>query len=864
MRKGTRGFLEAGAAALTVTLACGDAAAPGSAPRPAQPPVEEETIAEAPWERAWDDAERTAVVEGRVLTPTAAGFDSPFGPCDGAEVELWLPRPDGRALDRRVATARTGADGRFRVEGAVDESFAVVATKPGHARNVGGRGLGVFGALDLAASPDLEIAVLPARRLAGAVVDRTGAPVRGARIVATAVGCLAETTTDDAGAFAVDVPPGGVGLSLLDPRWDVVRTTAEVPPDGDVPPLRIVAAPVEPLCGTVVDAGDGRPLAGAVVTWMDEPGHATRTDADGRFVLPVPRTGRVAAFTRSRQGRSWAVPKAGEIVLRLREGAGISGRVVDARGRTIADARLLAVGRAWDAPAETIAGPRTDSGGRFDFSWAPEPPRGEKRPVFVVAWHRLRGMSEPLPLPCDGPRDLVLSGWRTVEGELRDDRGNPVPRAPVRAEWELRDLEPVEAAALGLPLRRETRTGPDGRFRLTDVPATFPVTVRADLGGLTLTHAVPAGSTVPLKLALPRGEPLEGRVLARGSRPPGAPGTVTVRLLDAPALSLERSATFGPDGVFRFEDVPPGRYHVQAAAEGFDLPGGCEARAGDREVVVVVERSASLRVRVEGDGSTDAATVPLLVWLDDLANTTVPARRLVLPPAPDGGVREVETRVHPGNWRVRVEGDVWRGTLEALALDDGEQRVETVRIEPTLRVRGSLRDGAGAPLPGVQVLFVPLASKTTTPVTTFSLGDGAIDVAGVRPGRWEVRVAPRLHAQLRVTVDLPAPGPLDLRLPPHGALDVRVRGAGGSALRGAIVSLSKPDGSDAFGWSEDLPNLASRFRVDDEGRARIVGLPVGDFRVQAAAGSARLGPVTATVRGGATSEVELALPSGPR
>jgi len=101
-------------------------------------------------------------------------------------------------------------------------------------------------------------------------------------------------------------------------------------------------------------------------------------------------------------------------------------------------------------------------------------------------------------------------------------------------------------------------------------------------------------------------------------------------------------------------------------------------------------------------------------------------------------------------------------------------------------------------------------------------------------------------------------------MPPHGALVVRVLGPGGGPLRDAIVSVARPDGSDAYGWSDDLPNLASRFRVGGEGRARIVGLPVGDFRVQAAAGSTRLGPLTATVRAGGTTEVELAVPSGPR
>lgn len=837
--------------------ACGDARAPRAAPE--LPPLDDAAVADTSWEARFDESERTGSVEGRLVVPREdAAPDAEFPPCADALVEVFLTRPDGRAVLDPIGAVRSGPDGTFRLDGVPPDGFALRASKAGFATTLAGRGLRIPGSFGLPTDPGFDLWMRPAATLDGEVVDRSGAAAAGVSVAADTLAYTGEAVTDASGRFTLEVPVGPLAVTVRDPRRDVVRAEVTADGGGRRGTVRIVAEATEVLAGRVVASEDRRPLPGAIVTSLDGLPRTVRTDADGRFRLEVPRWGRVAAFAAGRAWRSWEIPRAGELEIGLGRGRRVVGWVRDRDGRPVAEARLLAVVMNREGQVEVVRGPATDASGRFDFSWIPAQPRGIERPPQVLAWHRRRGFSAPVPVPADTNRDLVLGGMRSLTGSLSDPRGAPVRGADAVVEWTFPGLTQLESVALPLPRGRDTRSVADGTFRFVDVPADVPVKVRVEAYGLTFERDVAADATESIPLSLPEGRTVTGTVVRRDGTPPGSAGVVKLRLLEGRGIHLARDVPIGADGAFRFDDVPPGRYRLEGTAEGFDLPGFAEAQAGDGDVRLVVERTARATVRVELPADAPAIDVPLVLWVDDLVVTSLPAKKTTLfRPGDAGPPREFPLPLRPGRWRLRVEGGIWRGRSDELVLGDGEERVVAVRVEPTLRIGGVLRDGDGTPMSGVPVLFLARAPVKDPRISVWSSDGGVVDVVGLVPGPWEVRVAPRLHAALRVELDITPETRLDLRLPPQGGATVRVRSTEGEPVGDAIVALTDVAGKEAFGWSEVLPSPVSRFRTDAAGAARILGLPAGSYRVAATVGSRRLGPKAVEVPAGGTVEVVL-------
>ena len=829
------------------------AAAACSPSGPIRARLPDAVVAEAPWEAAFAPEELTEDLSGVLMEPAPDPQPgAAIAPAAGALVELLIPRPDGRGPLVKVAETVTGPDGAWHLGKAPHDVWAVRGSKAGMPSAIGGSNLRVPGAVDVSIDRNHRMGLQRPRTVRGRVVLRDGRPLEGVPVEAVGITYSEKVLTGPGGTFEFRAPDSPLRISTAGTTCDVVRQM--VPSESSEAALETFAAPE--FAGRVVAAEDLRPIAGARIVWLDDPSFTATADDDGHFRLAIPRAGRVAAFAAGRAWRGYAVPRAAELEILLHRAASIQGTVVDADGKPAADVRLIGVTSDLEGAWIRVNGPRTDADGSFDFSWLPVAPAWTGKRTAIVAWHRRLGVSQVVVLPAKGPVTLRLSGFDTVRGTLVDGSGRGVAFAEAYAKWRLDPLVEAEAVVVGIPTARHVLTAADGSFVVPGVPRDRSAKVGTVAYGVELDQVFESGAARDaVRFALPEGRLLAGRVVDWKGAAPGAPATVSTELLDVPGVTFERTVVTGPDGAFTFRDVPPGRYSFRAQAEGFDLIGGAGGHAGDEDVKITVRRSArvSARLVVEGGG---VPPVPLTAWIDDLDEPSRSAGRRQLAPGAAEGVFDIST-VYPGRYRVRVEGDVWRGRVDEIVLGDGEVRTVDVPLVRTLKLRGVLLDDGGQPLAGETVTVVPATGGDGELLTSWSADGGIVDVSGVVPGRWVVKIGPRNRAPFETTVTLPSDTPFEFRLPPCGDVVIRVRGAAGESVKGAIVGIDKPDGTAVAAWGDDPSRRNFRFRADDEGNVTIRGVPTGRFKVHAAVDKTRLAPKDVVVEAGKTVEVVL-------
>jgi hypothetical protein len=162
-----------------------------------------------------------------------------------------------------VASAKSGADGRFELTNVPPGGYRVHATADGYAR----RALG-YETFRNDTLKEYVVRLAPPAALAGTVVDTDGKPVKGVTVRADSVmgpdgngyrlPARAEATTDDAGAFSIaGLPQGGycqtharaTGYSML----DVLAVRALAAPE----PLRLRMTRAGTIKAKVVAPGGG-------------------------------------------------------------------------------------------------------------------------------------------------------------------------------------------------------------------------------------------------------------------------------------------------------------------------------------------------------------------------------------------------------------------------------------------------------------------------------------------------------------------------------------------------------------------------------------------------------------------------------
>lgn len=311
-------------------------------------------------------------------------------------------------------------------------------------------------------------AVLEAAPVLGKVVDLGEAPVGGIRVDLRAAHTGESTDVGQAGAGQTDVgtetaPDGSFELEAgthgtlaagdehYAPVFNAIfgGMTSGFRPDHPAKPLTLVVGPRGHFEGEIVDP-DGQPVAdaeivvelpqdlrtrfAAVLANSIEEHRATRSDADGRFVIEAALVegSRLTVAKTGYETADLELPPTSRFDLRIALGAAersvLAGRVIDARGRPVEGARVAFGWSSADSDAE----------GRFQFDVHEDGDWGGWEPEEVVAVY-------PGYLPARVSRDSRPGGeWsgsvtlelgespKAIRGKVVRPDGTPVAGAEVR------------------------------------------------------------------------------------------------------------------------------------------------------------------------------------------------------------------------------------------------------------------------------------------------------------------------------------------------------------------------------------------------------------------------------------------------
>ncbi len=759
-------------------------------------------------------------------------------PLPGARVRLRAPSA-GREIEaiaglgREVRAATSGADGTFELASLPAETYQLAVSASAHRdrtlENVTAGGEAV------------QIVLEPRAPLEGRVVDRrSGDPVPDAEVRWQAAGGAwgdAEPApaahTDAAGGFRIERFPedghairidaegystleidaadagGGSAWTLALERSGSVSGRVQAARDLSVEGLRVSL--VELTAPPVVPAATANPSRSEESGRFRLVPGSSHTDAGGFYRVFVPGSGSYRVVV---DGHPYVAASSEVLIVPDNqaqiESADISlalaataqgfvfsrdlGRVAGARVKVTPDRSTEEAQPASGDPqppgAAELAAPlrghteaRADATGAFTVGGLHA---GGYRivagaPGFVTA------RSESFYLAAGGTQvvELELEPEMMITGRVVNGDGGPIPMAEIRAV--------VNGESAG-ELWSEERSIASvvGTFRLSRLAArSYDLRFAAEGFAPAVLWRVAAGSD-NAEVRLERLVSLSGKVLGAFTGEPVVEFKLRLRFEEEHRLSArEKESLHGwrsfsdPAGAFRIDDLPPGRYLVEANAPGHIGVDGLELEVPSQVLedaaIRLAEAGLITGVVVDGHGNAVAsARVEALQRKMDPDRGTVSFRPISLP----------SPRSVPGAGESPSDGG-------------GERR------------RG--RDGDRLP-----------AAVTTK-------DDGSFVLRGLPNGVYRLSITHDDYLSRELGdyafengLSGDAPVTLSILLPFGVALLGRVRGAAG--VEGSVVLRPVPPDSDSRARRAARSKSA---RVDDSGRFEIRGLEVGDYVLQA-------------------------------
>lgn len=508
--------------------------------------------------------------------------------------ETWMaagehgdPQRSARALPEGMArTARTDGDGVFELSPVIPgAAFTVHLTREG----LVSRTLAIEPLVREEGTRSLEITMDPGVALLGEVVDGEHRPVDGARVTVRPANApaLEPVSTDALGRFRVPDLGGVVHLEVSAEGFaPTALASIELERAGPNHVLEsIVLGPESVVEGRVVDS-DGRPVVAARV-WARQPGsvarspieHTVHTGEDGEFSIPgLDPAGRLQVRVTHpgyQEGTIHGVVgiEGSPFEIVLRRGIPLQGRVLDAEGTLVSNARVqLTTSSGRSLAVETAAD------GSFEF---PAQPPGRVTLQAVARTHR----ASPRHVWLDDRHgeyavDLELDGRAVVEGRVVGPSGGGIPG--------------VRVSGLAGDHAEATHTNADGMFRLEGLDG--GVIVVADHRDYERARrVVSAASTDPVEIALgarrvPR--TISGYLVNRSGE--GVAG-VTVEAIGRGVRGRHTPkawTTSRAEGVFEISVPGDGLYTLRVAHPYSGQRDLSVAVAGDDLVGVVIEFSA--------------------------------------------------------------------------------------------------------------------------------------------------------------------------------------------------------------------------------------------------------------------------------
>ncbi len=539
--------------------------------------------------------------------------------------------------------------------------------------------------------------------------------------------------------------------------------------------------------------------------------------------------------------------------------ARLRGRVVDAAGQPVADARVLLGARSASVQLPLDADPevlrhfdhvretRTAPDGTFALRGLDR--RGLRLAVRAPGFapyddERLRLESDATELA-----EIVLHRGIVLEGVVLDASDQPVPDATL-----LRRIDgPTLFAAGGAVL---ATTADDGTFRIDTLAAgPWVLHVRAPEHPVLVERGEtpqPGDVRTGLVLKLERGGSIAGRVTGTGTEALEELAVIAVLERRDPVWDSERQADVGSDGTFELRGLlPDRRYELVAAPRGSTgwnvqpTTAPVFASTGDRDVVLTRTGGGDLLVRpVDAASGDPIADVSVRIEPEAADRRRLGSRGALLAAGdprtertPDGTLRArgMVRALKGGTMRVELVAEGyepwWIEGVPVLAGEDVNLGVAELRPVPGIRVR--VVDAlTREPLEGATVHL-----RSCTP----SIGRGAQRTAGLAPGEDELiysegRRRQTTDAEGRATVlsedgqlsfvwahhvdRAPcwpvrarpgAPSEVELRLGHGGTVEARVTGADGqpAADTRVAVALVPRDASQSLSFARTLTDRTS-------------------------------------------------------
>jgi len=794
-----------------------------------------------------------------------------------------LVRFEGRTQTTRWVETRS--DGTFLLEGAPREAGSLVA-------DGGDRGRASL-VLAAGSAEPAAIALAPTASLAGRVVDaESGKPLAGIRLVVRAEGqtaFLARSGPD--GRYAIrGLPPRSYRLSAEDERfvpWSrTVAVTAGLEETHDVPLARGAT-----LLGRVVDE-QGAPIEGALAQVARGGENIVRAFMRSMEGDAGVRTGRDGSFRATRlapgEGQRLDVrhdeyeeraiggislvagaTRSGVTVV-LRRGLSVRGVVKDEEGRplpgaevSLSSSRTFRAGRG-GVQMELIGPGRqqrreTGADGRFEF-------RGLKAGDYTVAARRAgfaRASVDPVKVSeaqAGEPVELTLRPGTTISGFVRDKSGAGA------SGWSVSAREAGQPA--GSPfgsgaLRSEDPTGPDGAFLLEGAVAggAYDLQVMGP-SGLGPRKAGVVAPAEGVELTVTGAGEIRGRVVDADTGraipdfqvryQPDAQGGVRFVMRMGPGRGhgpYEKQPFHAEDGTFALEDVPAGRWTVEAFAAGYQAGSASVVTVGEGEAAEGVEVRLSRGGVISGrvlESRTGRAILDATVQAQLSGGGQGPMIRM----GGEGGDNEASTDAEgryeiaglaPGTWTLTASHPDWSEATTSVELKDAPATAD-IRLGRGGSIGGTVL-AAGRPVAGAQVAlslagdsgFRPGAALSGSEQAALSDDGGRFRFDRLSPGRYTLGASLRDESSAAVEAVLTG----------DESQEVQLALSEGAVVRGLVTGL--PDVQLAgVNVSAQGRDYFATTRTAAGGGFELAGVPEGVLTLSARAGDFLSGSRTAS------------------
>jgi len=609
----------------------------------------------APTWRQWTPVRDTE--ERLVLTPTTvlAGVvvDEAAKPVPDAEV--WVGKAcievslgEGRRsysylsgkLARSCFATRTGADGKFRIEGFPTNAVADLAVgKPGKVlRELERDSISPDTMRCRAGQQDIKLVLDPGSTIEGRVVTAdTDKPVADVwlSLEYDRPGVLRSVEPVRSGAdgtfrFA-DIGGGSYhirtsfGTNAV-PEWVADAVPASVEAGQTARDVKVVAAKGGFLEVTVLGKADRKPIAqGGVSVYKQAYRNTAATDTNGLAILRLP-PGEYQLQAYKQGWRSIEEPltatieagRTNRVEVELSPPTKVTGTVRDPEGKPVSGLRV----KVFPEYRANLGELKTDADGRFEFTWDPARYGRSGEPMCVIARDEKRKLVAAEDLDEETTTlDLRLEpGW-IVTGRVEDPDGKPLTNASVTVFlW---------AGNSGSSFDKALTTDAQGRFEVAGLPPDRRYSANATAKGYGASSQQAEGDeTETNRIELPpfvlrvADRPLAGRVVDEDEK--SVAGAYVHSYGDG---QPNESVRTDQQGRFVFAGVCEGTVRLSGSHQ--NSYGNTSAEAGDTNVVLTLgSRSSSVRSppkrpSLAGKSLPDLGTV-------GLTTNAVPAGRPVL------------------------------------------------------------------------------------------------------------------------------------------------------------------------------------------------------------------------------------------